>query len=88
MERAGGFSDQHHLHPGSKVSGNGLLINGKNNNRSDTCRDFLRNVCSRGAKCKYVHPGNKEDVSVAMEKADYGGDFSKDAKDNKKLQVR
>ena len=24
------------------------------------CRDFLRKVCWRGSRCKYVHPNEKE----------------------------
>ncbi len=27
-----------------------------NNNNSSVCRDFMRNVCSRGNKCKFRHP--------------------------------
>ena len=28
--------------------------------RSDVCRDFLRNVCSRGQRCKYFHPADAD----------------------------
>ena len=27
---------------------------------SDICRDFLRNVCRRGKRCKYRHPGEPQ----------------------------
>ena len=27
---------------------------------NDICRDFLRNVCKRGKRCKYRHPGEQE----------------------------
>lgn len=29
-------------------------------NNNDICRDFLRNVCRRGQRCKYRHPGEQE----------------------------
>ncbi|XP_045168969.1 zinc finger CCCH domain-containing protein 10-like [Mercenaria mercenaria] len=29
-------------------------------NNNDICRDFLRNVCRRGKRCKYRHPGEQE----------------------------
>jgi len=29
-------------------------------NANDICRDFLRNVCRRGKRCKYRHPGEQE----------------------------
>ncbi|XP_071951691.1 zinc finger CCCH domain-containing protein 10-like [Antedon mediterranea] len=38
-----------------------------NNDNSDVCRDYLRNVCARGKNCKYRHPENDiptETVSV------------------------
>ena len=28
----------------------------KENKRANVCRDFVRNVCTRGANCKYTHP--------------------------------
>ncbi|PSN33961.1 Zinc finger CCCH domain-containing protein 10 [Blattella germanica] len=28
------------------------------------CRDFLRNICRRGKRCKYSHPNEKEDARV------------------------
>lgn len=31
---------------------------GNNGEVDNICRDFLRNVCRRGASCKYVHPDN------------------------------
>ena len=32
--------------------------NDANGNSNDICRDFLRNVCKRGMRCKYRHPAN------------------------------
>lgn len=32
----------------------------ENGTGSDICRDFLRNVCKRGKRCKYRHPGEQE----------------------------
>ena len=29
------------------------------NNNVDVCRDFLRNVCTRGNKCRFNHPDDK-----------------------------
>ena len=34
--------------------------NDANGNSNDICRDFLRNVCKRGKRCKYRHPTNNE----------------------------
>ncbi|XP_052806220.1 zinc finger CCCH domain-containing protein 10-like isoform X2 [Mya arenaria] len=31
-----------------------------NGHTNDICRDFLRNVCRRGKRCKYRHPGEPE----------------------------
>ena len=28
----------------------------------DVCRDFLRNVCSRGDRCKFSHPSERADA--------------------------
>jgi len=36
---------------------------------SAVCRDFLRNVCDRGAKCKYQHPDQSEFSSIKSEAA-------------------
>ncbi|KAM7540882.1 hypothetical protein Aperf_G00000034537 [Anoplocephala perfoliata] len=34
---------------------------------SDVCRDFLRNTCKRGKKCKYKHPILNQGVDLARE---------------------
>lgn len=34
--------------------------NDANGNANDICRDFLRNVCKRGKRCKYRHPNTDE----------------------------
>ena len=31
----------------------------------DVCRDYMRNVCTRGKKCKYSHPESKGDTNNA-----------------------
>ncbi|XP_076460649.1 zinc finger CCCH domain-containing protein 10-like [Babylonia areolata] len=36
------------------------FING-GSDQDDICRDFLRNVCRRGKRCKYRHPAGAED---------------------------
>ena len=35
--------------------------NGERSNDDRVCRDYLRNVCRRGKRCKYMHPNEKED---------------------------
>ncbi|XP_013781032.1 zinc finger CCCH domain-containing protein 10-like [Limulus polyphemus] len=39
--------------------GDGSIKNGSD--RDDVCRDFLRNVCRRGRRCKYRHPETNND---------------------------
>ncbi|KAL5112675.1 Zinc finger CCCH domain-containing protein 10 [Taenia crassiceps] len=34
---------------------------------SDVCRDFLRNVCKRGKKCKYRHPVSASPLDASLE---------------------
>ncbi|KAJ9580186.1 hypothetical protein L9F63_004129, partial [Diploptera punctata] len=34
---------------------------GERSNNDKVCRDYLRNVCRRGKRCKYLHPNEKED---------------------------
>lgn len=31
-------------------------LSSSTNSDDDICRDFLRNVCNRGSRCKYKHP--------------------------------
>ena len=31
--------------------------------KDNVCRDFLRNVCRRGERCKFSHPAEKSDPS-------------------------
>ena len=41
----------------------GLKSEEKKNNggqRDDVCRDFLKNICNRGSRCKFYHPENVE----------------------------
>ena len=33
--------------------------------QDSVCRDFMRNVCTRGKKCKYFHPETKESNAAA-----------------------
>ncbi|ESP01554.1 hypothetical protein LOTGIDRAFT_200237, partial [Lottia gigantea] len=41
----------------------------------DVCRDFLRNVCKRGRKCKYRHPSNGEQRESANQKIVFCHDY-------------
>jgi len=50
--------------PGEGGGGLPILITG-----SAVCRDFLRNVCDRGAKCKYQHPDQSECSNIKSEAA-------------------
>ena len=36
-----------------------------NSDQGDVCRDYMRNVCTRGKKCKYTHPESKGDTNNA-----------------------
>jgi hypothetical protein len=46
----------------SSENGSDSLSRDKNSDFSGdrVCRDFLRKVCRRGNRCKYVHPNEKE----------------------------
>lgn len=35
--------------------------------RNDICRDYLRNVCKRGDRCKYRHPSSEEAKSLGRQ---------------------
>ena len=48
--------------PGPKSSGSKDASASSSDN--NVCRDYMRNVCTRGKKCKYNHP-EKEDSSAA-----------------------
>ncbi|XP_074659450.1 zinc finger CCCH domain-containing protein 10-like [Tubulanus polymorphus] len=37
----------------------------------DICRDYLRNVCKRGKRCRYRHPDNNHNNNNNSKKADY-----------------
>ena len=38
---------------------------GPNNGDVSICRDYMRNVCTRGKKCKYSHPEGKNEGGAA-----------------------
>uniref|UniRef100_V9LBN7 Zinc finger CCCH domain-containing protein 10-like protein n=1 Tax=Callorhinchus milii TaxID=7868 RepID=V9LBN7_CALMI len=40
------------------------------NSNDDVCRDFLRNVCNRGKRCKFRHPATDELSNQAMNKGE------------------
>merc|ERR1712066_570365 len=40
-------------------------INSGQSDDSSVCRDFMRNVCTRGKKCKYAHPEGKNEAGGA-----------------------
>jgi len=48
--------------PGPKSSGSKDAMASSSDN--NVCRDYMRNVCTRGKKCKYTHP-EKEESSAA-----------------------
>ena len=48
----------------------------------DVCRDYLRNVCRRGERCKYSHPADKTDSSDAAKMQDKM-EFCHDFQNNK-----
>lgn len=31
--------------------------------RDDVCRDFLKNICNRGSRCKFYHPSEAPPIS-------------------------
>ena len=52
------------------ISLNGVIKESVNDNggpNSDVsiCRDYMRNVCTRGKKCKYSHPEGKNEGGAA-----------------------
>lgn len=48
----------------SDNSENGCDYNQQNGKPDDICRDYLRNVCKRGKRCKYRHPETAESVDM------------------------
>ena len=40
-------------------------LNSKGQGENSICRDYMRNVCTRGKKCKYAHPESKGDTGGA-----------------------
>lgn len=34
--------------------------NGSGRDREDVCRDFLKNICNRGSRCKFFHPADSK----------------------------
>ena len=39
--------------------------NATNGDKESICRDFMRNVCTRGKRCKYSHPESKGETNNA-----------------------
>merc|ERR1712004_109362 len=39
--------------------------NATNGDKESICRDFMRNVCTRGKRCKYAHPESKGETNNA-----------------------
>ena len=63
-------------HSGIEPGGAGVgdtSLNGGNDSENHSqgqgensiCRDYMRNVCTRGKKCKYAHPESKGDTGGA-----------------------
>ncbi|VDL77880.1 unnamed protein product [Nippostrongylus brasiliensis] len=48
-------SDPNGDRSGSPGAG-GSNENGSGRDREDVCRDFLKNICNRGSRCKFFHP--------------------------------
>ena len=46
----------------SNLEGSDNAING---DKESICRDFMRNVCTRGKRCKYAHPESKGETNNA-----------------------
>ncbi|XP_069761837.1 zinc finger CCCH domain-containing protein 10-like [Narcine bancroftii] len=54
-------------HPDLSEDTDNLVNNSKyeaSKNKRNVCRDFLRNVCTRGKNCRYFHPDNIEAYDV------------------------
>ncbi len=45
-------------HPHNHSNNNTTMSTTADTVTSDVCRDFMRNVCTRGNKCRYYHPPN------------------------------
>uniref|UniRef100_A0A4W3IJ77 C3H1-type domain-containing protein n=1 Tax=Callorhinchus milii TaxID=7868 RepID=A0A4W3IJ77_CALMI len=41
----------------------------------DTCRDFLRNVCKRGKRCKFSHPDISQVGDLGVKKNEFKGEI-------------
>ncbi|GMT21122.1 hypothetical protein PFISCL1PPCAC_12419, partial [Pristionchus fissidentatus] len=39
------------------------MVDAKQEERSDICRDFLKNICNRGNRCKFFHPTDSPAVN-------------------------
>ena len=50
---------------GAKDPSGSATENTGQNDDSSVCRDFMRNVCTRGKKCKYAHPEGKNEAGGA-----------------------
>ncbi|CAD6188400.1 unnamed protein product [Caenorhabditis auriculariae] len=50
-----------------------MSANGGDNDRDDICRDFLKNICNRGSRCKFYHP--PEAKMRAQEQVNFCIDF-------------
>lgn len=49
--------------------------NSNEDNNDDICRDFLRNVCRRGKRCKYRHPSSDEAKVVVKQEYTFCHDY-------------
>lgn len=48
------------------------------NNEEDICRDYLRNMCTRGSRCKYKHPESRKAVPQLRQMSSSGLVFCHD----------
>ncbi|KAE9418972.1 hypothetical protein Angca_008119 [Angiostrongylus cantonensis] len=51
---------------GSPCAGSGANENGAERDRDDVCRDFLKNICNRGSRCKFYHPSDSKQRTEDM----------------------
>lgn len=56
---------------GNNQSGNpNNSDNGNGNSDDKICRDYLRKVCNRGMRCKFIHPKDDSVVNQQQNKRD------------------
>lgn len=59
----------------SDTSSEESLVSKQNGKDDDICRDFLRNVCKRGKRCKYRHPNTDEARDLGRQNITFCHDY-------------